>query len=1018
MLKELEPVGGNGLPRVSPKIRNLQDRLMDSLPTDGAWECLSPAQREAILSLHHNRLFGIQDDDEPSSSGNRSRKALGYGRRTAVGNKHQQLLQQPRSRSFEDKLETSETDDSGARGLGKGGVGSSGLGSSGSPSQNSHEDDSSDPGVQRPVKPGGRFTKASGAKNVDRSKNYPVSTKSSRPITNGFGNVNKMISKQMHNKSASAGGISNITLDCRNVQGEKRRRSRIISLPEDDAVNLLNHEKFQNPTKYYNDNFCPPQFEKENISSDRRAAQQQPVPFDRAALSRRKILNKYETEEYALPSITTTMRGTPSSEEHDSGIHFSHDGLELPSFHEQPKSMSYLINSSSAAAASTAFYSGNFMSNSHHHVGRPDLQDKQGNKRDINILGTMSSYPSINGDPMRPTDYLDSTEEAEEEEIFKTTAATPGLSRRVLADKNKVTVCGKVNNSCEPLKSNLKSGCGDKMNSSLDYRSTMNQDATTRYSSNWNDMILNNQTGARQTVKYDVSREIFMKAPPNPLAKSTGNLVTKVANSNLKNEVNFFRNDLDNWDDKSDKKKYFRSKSLDRKYVDDTSEDESDFEAHRRFERERRYARNAELENLKIRAAESRLRKSNLDNLRATKTAIWEANLMTNQLAMNGRMNLQSPAALRPKAKSSWDLSRSRSADALEEGREGEIGGRLGGGGHARPTRSRWQNIVAGEATSAAGSRVALMGSPLKIRRKEVRDSNNNHKNDISFANFEEKLGSADRKKVEADLFADRDFERHSKTLLQSRRFLDASREDLRRRNNDEVFDSREFMRKQWRRRSCDFELDAQDEPNSFFMEPVSLDRKRWYRRSCDLDLEFEQHYPADHFDRMPDASSKSIPQFQSLPPYHEGLQVPEEIMLGTPSLQRCVGRRGGIRPSGAATSALGPQMHPVDLDPFNGQPPEELGKDAGHEMYLLNKSKSGLVDQERVEGRMKFRFDDIRNNNVSVNPNNLKYKNDDRPKTSIGHYNKNNNREKNNNNKPPHLLKGKLRLFKSILSF
>ena len=284
--------GATSLPRISPRIRALQDRLMDSLPADGAWECLSPAQKNAILSLHAAKIAAAEDESsEHGDQGGKSRKTL------------ISLSRYGRSRSYDDRLE-SETDDSGVRGLGSGGAGSGST----SNSHNSHEDDSSDPGVKR----NGRFTKAVSADRVTKRDSKTPDGKNVRhkpEVTNGFGNVNKIISKQMNKTSHGSSSISpsNITLDCRNVQGEKRRRCRL-------DVNGAFKDSGKHEKSYQLNNGIPLR-----RSDDVKNIQQN---SGGVAFSRKNILQKYDDNHMSnkLHPVKEIIKNSASSEEYDSGV--------------------------------------------------------------------------------------------------------------------------------------------------------------------------------------------------------------------------------------------------------------------------------------------------------------------------------------------------------------------------------------------------------------------------------------------------------------------------------------------------------------------------------------------------------------------------------------------------------------------------------------------------------------------------------------------------------------------------
>ena len=1095
MLRVADPAG-SALPRVSQKIRCLQDRIMDSLPTDGAWECLSPAQREAIMSLHHNRLFGGGSNNNHSANNtnninNNTNDDDAGGRVSRKLNYHQNMARYTRSRSYEDKLE-SETDDSGARGLG----GSAGT-SSGTHSHNSHEDDSSDPGVNRPnavVAVAGRFAKSNvKSSSVDRANytrknvnganlspnnnnivigHYPHSPRV--PVTNGFGNVNRMISKQM-NKNIGISS-SNITLDCRNVQGEKRRRSCIFN-DEEDPFNKDNFD--YDPARSGGYSQSPRGDGPTSLRHD------DPVPADRAALSRRKILNKYETEtkhrEYNgqfhqlarsnARDYKTSSRMTPSSEEYDSGVAFKldrHQDSSDPAHfaREQPKSFSSYTNSSIDTA-----HNFNSIQNGHSRGNFPC--DRNANflpKNTVmnnNIIGPPNSFTnnltggfhisSRNEDSIsltredssslamtelnnvsRSMDYFHSTKYLTIPGIVKSSES--GVSRAaIMRHTAAINELKSVNNqnrltNTEPLKSNLKSGCGDKMNSSLDYRSTMNQDVHNRYSNNWNEIILNNQVTSKVNAKYDARNDDnSFKSISNPLTKSTGNITVDMLANNInnnngipRNEVNFQHNDLDRWDRVHDKilpKKYVRSKSLDRKYLEDSSEDESDFEARRRFEREQRYARNPEWDALRTKQSEIRVKKTyntvvnsntigrdlSCGGTRLNKVN-WESTLTTDIVSPQ-QQHLQ-----KPKASSVWDLSRSSNNKISDEFEDPSnvMGFRSRG-----EVRSKWQNIdrKLNQDEFEMDFKSRRRDDPDKyyvsqntpgIRTETPNVNNTPNKlldNTPVGRRTEETLHHSRPTEVVTKPSTTKTITMRSPTMGAPAAAIDQKIQWSRR----EFMESREFSQKQWRRRSCDFELDAPDEPLS--LDQIAWDRKRWYRRSCDLDLDFDQHYRNKTNNNVKEQENlNSVQQFQSLPPFREGLQLPEEIILDN---KRCIGRReGAMRP-------INSESNPSSSD---NSPPltlEELRMlDSGHSMFLVDKSRIPIRDSSRVDGRSKSRLDENVRNQQHLNSatfNIRKSRGGERPKTSIGQYA---SKEKRERSRTPHVLKGKLRLFKSILSF
>lgn len=480
------PGDGGALSKVSPRIRALQDRLIDSLPSEGAWECLSPAQREAILSLHRCRTTSTDDSSEHGDAAPRknSRPHAAY---TRFG----------RSRSYDDRLE-SETDDSGVRG------------SSGATSHNSLEDDSSDQGLRRGP---GRFTKAASAERAGRRHQEAGGAARTRKpeVTNGFGNVNKMISKQISKNPAA----SNITLDCRNVQGEKRRRTRV------DADAFREGGGGAGGVR--------------GLEAIREAPSRRSAPPD---------------THNPNPKVVQGGKEAAPSEDYDSGVNVRHDE-SLDEFVRQVSGCD--LTDATPIPAS-------------HSLRRDCSTDRL----------------EADGDNLTPR------KSSVEREPYG------GWSR---AQNRERTKGGRVGGE-QPLKSNLKVGYGARLNSTFDYRTSLNQEVN-RYTSNWNNFILNQNVPIRPAPSAAPPRESrFAKhgGGGGGMARSTGNLAARTAALTKKDPVSWAAHDPRRTPnlshDRNSAKKYVRSKSLDRRYLDeDSSDEESDFETRRRTDRVRRYQR-------------------------------------------------------------------------------------------------------------------------------------------------------------------------------------------------------------------------------------------------------------------------------------------------------------------------------------------------------------------------------------------------------------------------------------------
>lgn len=478
--------------KISPRIRALQDRLMDSLPSDGAWECLSPAQREAILSLHRSRNISTDDSSEHGEGGLRrpNRPHAAFARFT-------------RSRSYDDRLE-SETDDSGVRG-------------SGAASHNSLEEDSSDTGVKRGPGRLNKVLQGQGGKCVREDQPERGGRKGE---AKGLGNVNKIISKQMGKASVP----SNITLDCRNVQGEKRRRSRVdVDGPFRDLEAIRER--------------------------DQEGVRARPGPSRRTpqADSDMQPRGLKETHLHALREV----KEGGSSEEYDSGVNLKHED-------------------------STDEY----------------MKDQQNRGCEIPVdvecdrspRSDLSPSPTS---PVRHSDDLTPRKPLVERDVFG------GWDHSVDRGANK----GRSRDarvSRAPVESRKKAAQGTKLNSAFDYRTSLNQDQAGRYSSSWNNIILSRRVPIRSAAAP--ARESRFTKNTAAGGVGGGNLAAKAAAANNKKPqqeaLNWMVVEANRTPDRPASRKYLRSKSLDRKYLeDDSTDDDSDFETRRRTERVRRQQR-------------------------------------------------------------------------------------------------------------------------------------------------------------------------------------------------------------------------------------------------------------------------------------------------------------------------------------------------------------------------------------------------------------------------------------------
>lgn len=508
------------IPKVSPRIRALQDRLLDSLPADGAWECLSPAQREAIISLHRARLtrsiINHSDFNDGVKRQNNNRKSNNNN-----NNKGQNkgIPRYCRSRSYEDKLE-SETDDSGVRLASGGGTNSSST----SNSHNSHEDDSSDPGVKK----GGRFAKSPSASRFVRKeqKSSFVDFNKQKGVTNGVGNANKIIAKQFHKSGQQCS--SNVALDYRNTSGDNTR-TRIGC-----SVLGLENRQHQFDMRY------------RPYSGER-------IVGKKEGISRKNILQRYQD---SAPLIT---KESTSSEEYDSGVHFQVDNKYEKEFIEPAKSR---------RPTSGIDYDFEFESD------QTPRSDSTPSPCFQNRKGMLQNADDSKG----------ASRGLIADSLWKPNAAP--IKRVAHSLPNKISI------EKEAAKENLISYKA-QISSKYDYRTHINHEGVNKYSENWNSIVLskvfpfkayNNNNFCSSSLQNSLC-----KTSASPHGRSVGNLVYDARQ--MRNNMNP-NTDSNIIQDRSQGRKYIRSKSLDRKYLEDTTDDEdSDFEIRRRTDRVRRYAK-------------------------------------------------------------------------------------------------------------------------------------------------------------------------------------------------------------------------------------------------------------------------------------------------------------------------------------------------------------------------------------------------------------------------------------------
>ena len=778
---------GSSFPGVSPRIRALQDRLLDSLPADGAWECLSPAQREAIISLHRARITKNLVEKSPDKRCKNIPNTNGLNR-------------YGRSRSYEDKLE-SETDDSGVR-LMSGETNSSST----SNSQNSQEDDSSDPGVKR----GGRFTKSPRVDRLWRKeiKNPydPSCNVRKSGVTNGIGNVNKMISKQL-NRTSPQHPPSNITLDCRNVVSDYRR-SRIRQ-----------------------ENFVDPKLSSESSNQHRSRLEMesshQPPRQDR--ISRKNILQRYQD---SLPKPSSAVKDSTSSEDCDSGVNFKSSN-EFSHRNSNVTKCNFDFDTErlvrSDESSPTSF--GDMGSHSWQHESR--------------LFNSRSTDRLLDNDLNRGHFSLDSS-------YLNRRGRVPEIEMHSLHSSN-------ITSKSQQIK---------KLSTSYDYRTALNQEGFNKYSNNWKNIVVKREFVYQ---KHDSRRPMRME------------------HQSMDRRQPYSM-------DRNVSRKYIRSKSLDRKYLDDSSDDDSDFEVRRQSERMRRYA------------------KGNQD---------WEApkqkfNQQDTQ-QRHGCKRESSPP--KTKAKSDWDLT----AETLE--------------------RKRYKNE----------DEDPFFRSRSKILNKW--------------------------KSEDADLALD-------------------AEESRRRRTEQEKL--------RWRRRSCDFELDASDSGETAFQK----DRiKQWQRRSCDFELNFNaeevvippiQRSSKPENDFWDDDVNKELKlvQRRQKATRHQDLTFTKSSppAIVKEPLTRNFLYRKDARDFTLRRDGLSRKVYPVD--PVRPSPPIEI-PDTSSNIMKHNSDKFRFALKPEICGRKWIRAEDIPGPKYPAYP--TPYPD---PSSKTG------------KSRAPQAFRGKLRLFKSLLSF
>lgn len=738
----------DSLPRVSPRIRALQDRLLDSLPADGAWECLSPAQREAIISLHRARLTRTLGVEEPE-------RGKRYNRKTAAKSPKAQtkgLNRYSRSRSYEDKLE-SETDDSGVRVAS--GVGGGTNSSSASNSQNSHEDDSSDPGVKRG---GNRFAKSSSVDRLAVNKDGTSKTaansldpfqspKKKGLVTNGIGNVNKIISKQLNNHR-SGPAPSNITLDCRNFQGD-RRRARVDKDIFDTRQLHQQQQHNANLRRYH------------ARGSAREGISKPPEP-----ISRKNILQKYQDPSPSPTSIKKHKEST-SSEEYDSGVNVRIDGTAEVNgecaFIQPLKSHQRADNEPSEY--NLDFEYDPMRRNDATNPSPRSLNRKEGMRVDRYF------FPKEQIRLRNPTGPEASLESGIEKEVHQWDGETrvAAQSRFLKQTKGKM-----VARSYE-----------DRFNPDLDYRTHLNQDAMlNKYSSNWNSIILRKDTSnnthnipAAKSHLRNVNSPLY-RTSAAPHGRSVGNLLMTSPNQSGftgKPDEDHLVDEPQSWGGEYpvEGKKFVRSKSLDRKYMEeeDSSDDESEFETPRKKERTRRHAKATGFE------WEARVRQ-----MPPVEGIDHHEVLKSNPFPEFHSGWQDGPRSARPKARSAWDIS--------------------------------------------------VGGKPLSSD-VEDHDERNNANGDNCFRSRRTILNRW--KSEESELAS------HYPTDVLQHRPNHNTNAFVKRRKE---LQNQDLTRSRWRRLSCDFELETSDNDLEGPETPAEggFATRQWQRRSCDFEFELRNN--------------------------------------------------------------------------------------------------------------------------------------------------------------------------------
>ena len=743
--------------KVSSKIRSLQEEILSSIPQDGAWEKLSPAQKEAIVNIQRKKILCNQMQLQKSCSrvAAEKRKKNNY------------------------KME-SETDDSGARNLGTGTHTSSGA---------SLEDDSSDPELNKsPLKKHSRnesnhLTRLYGTKN---NKNNV------RKSSNVISNVDRMINKQMHKNSAN---LSNVTIDCRKAARDTRRKSDVFP----DGHSSL---PYTNTTR------------QSELSPKR----------DKPCMSRKRILDRYDTADRNCNN---------ESMQYEKEDKFN-DTVGMSLNFEKEERLQVPIGVSRSSLTSESYDSG--ISARYDNSPVDDFMSMENNKANYR---DHSSSPPIN----------------------------PNDNENTQVSFSKWT----PRNNSEILKSNLKNPGGKKMNSSLDYRTRMNQDATERYNTNWEAITRCNQM-SRINAKYNpYNKDRVSQFSRNMLAKSTGNLSsvgTKTSDS--KNVVNFVKHIQDDSDSGCSERvrtqrKYYRSRSLDRKSLDDTSEEDFDFEFSRRNEFENRRSRvldsgrGAQQHGASSGYFGRPTRKPLTANNAADKVNYPARNhdaaaAQANDTKQSSLQLRESSQQLRVKAKSAWNLSQAENYDFNNPFTGANTPSRA-------DFRARWQSANKADGKSELFNETR--GYQNSVHRPGVQQQSNPPWNHSRNPRLNELQNTVNRNEEASGPWRVRKDDLH---LEKSARSFGA------------------------RRRSCDFELDAEPSAEEIW------EQRRWQRRSCDIDLDQKDRLKLAQSRFMmtnkPSPSNPTSHQFQSLPHFNGELLSVNEILANNNRNNLVRGRR------------------------------------------------------------------------------------------------------------------------------